>query len=291
MKKNKSQILIVVAAVLALLFASKNLIAKVVIETGVKFVTGLGLRMRSFSSDFGKTFVELKDLRVLNPRNYPEPVMADFPEIYVDYKLAELLKGKVHLEEVRLELKEFVVVKNEKGELNLNALKAIQQESGSQKSEAGEKSKVPQIQIDKLGLKIGKVVYKDYTSGKTPYVKEFNVNLNETYEHITNPYVVVSLVVVKALRNTTIASLANFNVDALKSSVADALEASEVLAEKARQAATEEVNKAAKKLGALTGPAEETAKKTTQALTGTAKEVTANLKEKLKLPFGQKKKS
>jgi hypothetical protein len=74
-----------------------------------------------------------------------------------------------------------------------------------------------------IELKIGKVVYKDYSRGTEPFVQEFNVNLNERYSNITDPYKLVSLIVVKALWNTTIASLANFNLDGLKGTISDTL--------------------------------------------------------------------
>ena len=60
--------------------------------------------------------------------------MVDLSEIYVDYNLGAIMGGKVHFEEVRLHLKEFVDVKNEAGELNLNSLRAVK--------EADEKGKV-----------------------------------------------------------------------------------------------------------------------------------------------------
>ncbi|MFH1790840.1 MAG: hypothetical protein ABH885_02515, partial [Candidatus Omnitrophota bacterium] len=54
--------------------------------------------------------------------------------------------------------------------------------------------------IDRLRLKIGKVSYKDYSARQgTPRVMEYNINLDEEYTNITNPYTLVSLIVVKAL--------------------------------------------------------------------------------------------
>jgi len=103
------------------------------------------------------------------------------PEIYVDYDLPAIFKGKVHLEEMRLNMNEFVVVKNEKGELNLDALKVVQAQKEGKKPEAKAKEggKIPEIQIDTLKLKVGKVVYKDYSGGGNPTVREFKVNLDE----------------------------------------------------------------------------------------------------------------
>ena len=82
---------------------------------------------------------------------------------------------------------------------------------------------MPELQIDVLELKIGKVVYKDYSKGTPPKVREFNVNIDERFENITNPRTFITLIIVKALKNTTIARLTNFNLGALQEDIAEKL--------------------------------------------------------------------
>jgi cytolysin (calcineurin-like family phosphatase) len=77
--------------------------------------------------------------------------------------------------------------------------------------------------IDELDLKIGKVIYKDYTKGGSPSVKEFNVGIEEHYTNIDNPYAFASLVVFKALANTNVASMANFDLNGLKAVSSEAM--------------------------------------------------------------------
>lgn len=114
-----------------------------------------------------------------------------------------------------MNLKEFTVVKNDKGQLNLNSLKPIETKKEVEKPKEKKKEKAPEMHIDRLELKIGKVIYKDYYKKETPSVREFNINLDEKYENITDLNSLVRLIVVKALMNTTIASLANFNIGPL----------------------------------------------------------------------------
>jgi hypothetical protein len=133
---------------------------------------------------------------------------------------------------VRLHLKEFVVAKNKDGVLNLDSLtsfgaaKEAKDKTEEKPEEKKEKGKQPDIQIDLLKLKIEKVYYKDYSKGDKPSVKEFNVNIDATYENITDPNALVNIIVMKALANTTISSLTNFDLgplaDGLKGSVKDA---------------------------------------------------------------------
>ena len=295
----------IVLIVFAGLLIGKDLAAKAVVESVVRFMTGLKLNMRHLDVALLRTSLDIRDLRLFNPNSYQDRQMLYMPEIYVDYELQPFFQGKVHLEEVRVHLKEFMVVKNEKGELNLNFLKAVQ----SQKKEAADKGgreqkgtkgeKTPQIRIDSLKLRIEKVVFKDYSKGGRPSVREFNLNLNESYSNITNPYGVVSLIVVKALMNTGLARLTNFDLGPLQNSVSDTLASS-------RQIAQEAVAKAQKTLDETAGQAEELINKaasdglreTTVVLADRTKGLTQNfqnlsqtassLTDKLKLSLGKK---
>ena len=220
MKKTVTVILIL-AVVLFGLSMLKNVIAQAALSGGVKAITGLTLQMRSLDVGILRTLIGVKGVRLFNPSGFPDRVMVEMPELYVDYDLPAFFKGKVHLEEVRLDLKELTVVKNEKGVLNLDSLKAVQ--AGKEKKTAfgQQKGKAPQVQIDRLHLKVGKVVYKDYSGGTPPQVNEFNVNIDEKYENISNPYVLGSLILSRALFKTTIARLANFDIKALEGQLGD----------------------------------------------------------------------
>lgn len=223
MKKLLFIVVIGILVVLLALFFAKNMIAKIAVEKGVKQVTGLKLKTGSFNIGIMKTFVGIKNLRLYNPKGYKDKVMFHMPEIFADYNLSAMMKRKVHLEKMRLNLKELTVVKNEKGQLNLNSLKPVQKEKDVKAKEEKKEAKSPEIQIDRLELKIGKVVYKDYSKRKTPSVREFDINLDEKYENITDPNELVRLIIVKALMNTTIAQLANFNIGPLVKDMSEKL--------------------------------------------------------------------
>ena len=215
------------------IIAGKNVIVKAAVTTGVKAVTGLSLSIKKMKIGILSTLIGIDELKLYNPKGFEDPVMADIPEVYVNYRLGAFLKKKVHLEEVRLYIKEIVVAKNKDGKLNLDSLTSIgaakeaKEKQEEKKTAAQKKSKAapPQIKIDLLKLKIDKVYYKDYSKGDTPSVKEFNVNIDATYENITDPKALVNIIVVKALANTTISSLTNFDLgllaDGLKGSIKD----------------------------------------------------------------------
>ncbi len=230
------KVLIVIAAVLVVFFLAKDFVAGAVFTSGIRAFTDLPAGVKSMKVGVFKSAVDIDDLKIYNPKNaFKDRVMLDMPDIYVDYDLGSFLTGANHMKKMRLELKELYVIRNEGGELNLDFLKAIQAKGAGAKGA----KKDMKFKIDELELKIGKVIYKDYTKGATPYVKEFNIALDERYENIDNPYTFASLVMFKALANTSIASLTNFDVGSLKDTAAGALSTVKEAAADAVKKATE----------------------------------------------------
>ena len=255
------------------LFAVKNVVAKMVLSGGVKVITGLGVDIGRIDVGIRKTDLDVRNLKILNPPGFPDEVMADFPELYIDYDLGAFFKGKVHLEVVKLHLKEFTVVKNESGELNVNSL-AIQTKKGEEKAppeKPGEK-KSQKIQIDFLDLKVEKVIYKDYSSHPVS-IREFDVDIHEQYENITDPQALGRLIVTRALIRTAISRLADLNLEDIQIQITDTV-----------IKYTGKITDAAKSTGAMAEGVAGAAKD----ITGGAKEVAKETVDTLKkiFPFG-----
>jgi hypothetical protein len=282
------------------LFIAKNMIIKTSVTTGVRAVTGLKLSIRSMNVGVFKSLIGINELQLHNPQGFEDKLMVDLPEIYVDYNLGAIMGGKAHFEEVRLNLKEFIVVKNEAGELNLDSLRVVKEAEGvedPEKSDTGkEKTEMPDIQIDLLELKIDKVIYKDYSKGTPPKEKVFNVKIDEQYENITNPQSFIRLIIFKALKNTTIASLTNFDLGKLQSGISGtvkkttemaqeatdkALEAGKNANEKARKTARKTVEKASNTGNDASEKIQKSARESVEKAAGSIKKL---------LPFGNKEK-
>lgn len=213
----------IIIGIFVAIYIGKNTIIKIVVSTSIKAITGLGLDIEKVNMGVFNTLIDIKNLKLFNPPNFPDKLMVDMPELYIDYDLGSFFKGKIHIQRMRLNLKEFVVVRNEKRELNLDSLKMIEAGKEKKTGPEKEKEKAPEIAVDLLELKIGKAIYKDYSRGTPPRVREFNVNIDERFENITNLYALGSVIVVKALQNTAIASLTNFDVGLLMNNAKDVL--------------------------------------------------------------------
>ncbi len=285
------KIIVIIVAIIAVLLLAKNIIAKITIENGVRFTTGLPLKVGYFNISFRDSLIDIEKMELFNPSGYPDKTMLNMPKIYVDFEVGPLLKGKVHLTDIKIHMKEFVVVKNKDGKINLDKLKPVGaiQKKKTPKKEADKKaekkeSKPIKLQIDNLSFRIDKVIYKDYSKGEEPYIKEFNINLNEKYENIDNLNLVISLLVSKALMKTSIASLSGFDVKGLQSSVSDGLKVSQEAAIKAAKQAQEEATRqtqeAADQIADKTAEMADVTQEKAKSLWGGLKEKTASLVKK-----------
>lgn len=280
MKRKVIIIPAIVLAILIALFFGKNVIIKTSVTAGVRAMTGLKLSIRSMDVGVFKTLIGINELQLYNPSGFTDEVMIDCPEIYVDYDLGAFIKGRTHLEEVRLNLKEFIVVKNEAGKLNLDSLKVVKGKGKEERGKVEEKNEgtdggeeeeteMPELQIDVFELRIDKVVYKDYSKGTPPKVREYNVNIDERFENITDPYTFGRIIIVKALKNTAIASLANFDIGKLQKGITET-------ARKTTKKVQEATDRAVKDIEEKT---REKARETVKKATDTIKKI---------LPFGNK---
>lgn len=303
--KKLGDIFLIILIVLAVLVLERNLIVKVVVEHGVRAVTGMSLTIRKLDLGLTQSYFDIEELVVKNPAGFHGTNLVEIPRIFVSYDLPGIFNGKLHLRDLEFDLKQFSVVKNEMGLLNLDSLKGLSAQKSSQaaqKQTPAQTGKKPMIQIDNFRLRLGKASYIDYSGGR-PVTKDFNIGLDENYRNITDPNKLVALIIVKVMMRTPLAMLSGFNVGGLQGSVSVILgsatdmvgQAFSMGLEKigAPQEATEAVSEGVAALknavqnpGQLANQAEGTLKETASTVTSGVKEAAATLKNKLKLSFG-----
>ena len=211
---------------------ARNFIVKIGAEQAVTRLTGLPLKIEGLDIGLKSTNVDIDDMKIYNPSNFPEKTMANVPDIYIDYNLTDILKGKLHLEEIRFHLNEFIVVKNKAGQTNLDSLKALQQpkkEGEVQKKEPAAKKKM-EVQVDNLSLRIDRVIIKDYSVEGEPKIQTFEINLNENHTDIDNLNAVVSLIVFKALFKIPSTALLGIDLNGIAGGLTDTLKSSTKIA-------------------------------------------------------------
>ena len=218
--KNLVKVLLAIAALFLLMGLMKNVIAQNILTGAISAVAHVPVKAGGVEVRFSPASIRIKDLKVYNPSGFPDKLMLTMPQVFIDFVPGELLKGRAHLREVRLDLEELVVVRDSKGRLNVDAVKPTEHEKNEarQKAKAPAGQKAPQLFIDKLSLSIGKVVYKDYSTGSAqPSVQTFDINIrNREFRNIDNPTAIVGLLMFEALTRTTLSRLVNLDVNAFK---------------------------------------------------------------------------
>jgi len=207
----KITIIIFLAGIFLAVDFAQDLIYKFLVEKAVKTATGLDIEIGHFRLGvLSKQFIDIKGLRIFNPDEFEDSVLADAPAVYADYNLSSVLSDRIQIRDMRVELKEFLIARNKQGVLNLKAFKISESKSSRH------------FAIARLRLKISKIVFKDYS--KTPTViREYNLNLNEEFRNLDGIHSVVRIVIVKAVTGTAIKNLIKFNLDSIQKPVASAL--------------------------------------------------------------------
>ncbi|OGW82124.1 MAG: hypothetical protein A3C47_05255 [Omnitrophica bacterium RIFCSPHIGHO2_02_FULL_51_18] len=163
------------------------------------------------------TAITLKNLKIHNPRSFQDKILLDAPLVSIDFDPPAFFKGQLHFQEVRLNLKEIVVVKNKNGQLNVDAMKPRKEETQKAREVKKPAKRAPKLLIDKLYLTVGRVVYKDYSLGGEPMIRSFDINMRDRlYTYIDNPTSLISLIMSEALTRTTLSRLANLDIGSFK---------------------------------------------------------------------------
>ncbi|MDD5018826.1 MAG: hypothetical protein PHS61_00170 [Candidatus Omnitrophica bacterium] len=199
---------VALVALAAILILRDQVIRKSIIIATTQ-VTGASASIEKFSLSLFRQTVTIRGFKLYNPPGFPKEIFVDMPMIHVAYVLGDIIRQHLHFKEINIALKELVIIKNKDGQLNVDQLK-VMQEAEKQKGEAAEEEKpAPQLplQIDLLRLRIGKIIYKDFTAGEKPKIDVYDLGSKEkTYQNITSAQQLVTLILSEALKSTAIKS-------------------------------------------------------------------------------------
>jgi hypothetical protein len=110
-----------VVSLVALYFARDAILGKLVARA-IKEQTGMVAEIGSFHVGLRDPVVSIKDFKLHNPAGFGDTSLLVIPEVFVEYDKAALQKNKLHLTQVRFNLGELNIVRNEAGLTNVLAL-------------------------------------------------------------------------------------------------------------------------------------------------------------------------
>lgn len=174
MKKLLIRIVIGLVALLVILFLARNFIARRSVEIGATKATGFPLTIGSVDVGLFSSKLDVHDLKLMNPPDFSERMFVDMPQLFVDYRLGSMFSGAPHVNDMLINIKQLVIVKNDKGDSNAMKLKGIVSPPGSTSS--------TKYSVDKLRIHVGTVTTVDRTGKR----KDVPLNVDATYNNITD---------------------------------------------------------------------------------------------------------
>lgn len=191
--------MVILAVIFIVIFAVgvfKDQIIKSVITVVATQVTGAPVHIDGFSLGVFSQSARISGFKMYNPKGFSQGILVYLPKIRVKYDLGALLKKKLHLLNVEIEIKEIGLERNAEGKLNADELKVVKQ-GKEKKSKPAEQ--MP-MQIDMLTLGIGRIVSKDYVQAKEPIVKVYDLNIRKSYKNITSAQQLAALIVAEPMK-------------------------------------------------------------------------------------------
>ncbi len=212
------KLLFIILLLIVVIILGRNFIVKNFVPVGARIATGIKMSFGNVNIGLTDALIGIENIKVMNPKGFPKGEMVDIKEIYIDPVASDLFKNKIHLKEIHFDLDNLVIVKNKDGNFNFNKLtKAKKKQEGKpvEKEKPTKKGKKKEIQIDLMKLKLGKVIYKDYSAGAEPKVITFNINLDEEYKDITNPAMIGSIIFSKIMMKTSLGKLTGIDMKSI----------------------------------------------------------------------------
>ena len=196
MKKFLLFILIIAVIVLGLAVVNRNLIVKNVLERGVARLTGQKLTVAGVAVGLKKSDVHVKELKIYNPKGYENMLLLEVPEIYIHYAPKDIIKGKIHLPQLRVNISQVNVEKDKNGVLNVDHFKIVQPDKDKAPAE---KSGKTDFLVDHLDFTLGTISYKD-ESLLVPLNKTFNVNVSKSFRNVDSAAIIASAIIAEVVK-------------------------------------------------------------------------------------------
>lgn len=161
--------------------------AKALMIRNLSKTTGLGVTMESVKLSLIRPQFLIQGLRFSNPDGFPSAELTEIGTLKVRYFPPPLFGLWIDVRRVELHFKEFRLVRNEAGNLNLPAVVPRQRVRGT---------------INEVALNLGTVTYTDLSQGQ-PIQKTFNLQLESaTYRNVKGIAGIVEIVNWEVLKRT-----------------------------------------------------------------------------------------
>lgn len=211
-RKKLTRAIIALLALLVLAFMVESSVIKTAVRKAIQQRFGFDLEIGSIRHGLLRPTFEVRDVRLINPEDFPEDLALEIRRIKMNVELRTLFTDTIHLRELVLDIPKIVVVRREDGKTNLQRLnEAARAEPpapaapaptpppapGGETPAAVSNAPAPpaakpwwekDFRIDHLELKMGSVEVHDYVQGDgKPRVGVYELGVDQVLKDVTDP--------------------------------------------------------------------------------------------------------
>jgi hypothetical protein len=179
MKRRIKHTLFTILLLVALLFVIEHAVLVVITRSIIRYVVSMDTNMKRVILNPICGCITVSGLKIFNPPNFDEKILADIPLIKIDFKARTLFEEGNFFDKILLHIKEINVIKNKEGLTNISQMKAFTPKDKP-------KENGPFL-AEKYIVEIEKAKKIDYSQGKEPVIKEVELNINEEYKNVKKP--------------------------------------------------------------------------------------------------------
>ncbi len=165
-----------------------NLSAKYLLTWFLSSTLGVPAKIESARFDLANTQVKFEGIELRNPAGFPDGILVNIPEIFIDFEISSLWEGRLHLQTVEIDCRDIRVVRDVDGRINWLSLKVLK--SAPPKSEARPRKTVQKpvrFYIDRLVLSLGFATYVD-VAGPNQVQRSFNLHIDHAVYRNVDSY-------------------------------------------------------------------------------------------------------
>ena len=196
MKKFLVAALCIIVALSVAVACTKDMIARRLLLTAFPPSSGFTAQVDSVRVGVLSPYLWIQGLKVFNRAQSTQEAMLDVPELYLRYDLLPLFQNKLHLRQASIFLKEVVITPKGFSDVVVAPLALLMP-----KPMGG--NKPPEIFIDTLRVRIGKVRYHGDLFGPSAQTIEFQGNIDETFNNVSDPSKVFNKLLKKSVSSIT----------------------------------------------------------------------------------------
>lgn len=213
---------LVIIGLLPVFFADR-LARKYAVEI-IEQQTGFRVDIGDIDVGVYRSIVQVKNLVLTNPPQFPHPEALAIREIYIHYDWLSLFQEQVHVKEVRIDVSRVVMVKPRHEKSNLEVLAKIGEQRADEKDSAPKPKSPPPVKkpettgqpdkkevkqagrafkIDVMSVKLDELEVRQYREpGDKPSVINVKIKMDRTMHNVTNMQMVVSQLTSEMLVST-----------------------------------------------------------------------------------------